>query len=119
MTHDSTFLKVASKQAEIAIGQIAFTEAYYQQVDFLPPMSFEEMIISQRKPKEIVSFKTLIYPLDNYVWAFILLSSTVMFIALILVRKGFNLMMGQAIPSQDNYRGAKNLTLEKGFLVFS
>ena len=78
---------MASKQSEIGIGQTAFTESYFEQVDFLPPMTYQELIISQRKPNEIVSFTTLIYPLDNYVWAFTLFSSAVMFIALMLVKK--------------------------------
>ena len=96
---------MASKQGEIGIGQTAFTKSYFERVDFLPPMTYQELIISQRKPKDIVSFTTLIYPLDNYVWAFTFLSAVVMFIALILVKKVGNHIKVRAIPSGDNYRG--------------
>ena len=105
MRHKLSFVKVASKQSEIGIGQTAFTESYFEKVDFLPPMTYQELIISQRKPNEIVSFTTLVYPLDNYVWAFTVLSAAVMFIALMLVKKVGNLMKDKAIPSGDNYRG--------------
>ena len=96
---------MASKQSEIGIGQTAFTESYFEQVDFLPPMTYQELIISQRKPNEIVSFTTLVYPLDNYVWAFTFLSGAVMFIALMLVKKVGNHIKGRAISGGDNYRG--------------
>ena len=105
MRHKLSFVKVASKQSEIGIGQTAFTESYFEQVDFLPPMTYQELIISQRKPNEIVSFTTLIYPLDNYVWGFTFLSAAVMLIALILVKKVDNHIKGRAISSGDNYQG--------------
>ena len=98
-------LKVASKQSEIGIGQTGLIENYFQEVDFLPPMTYSESIISQRKPKEIVSFTILIYPVDKYVWAFTLFSSFIMFIALKLENKFSNLINGEATQNKDNYKG--------------
>ena len=96
---------MASKQSEIGIGQTGLIENYFQEVDFLPPMTYSESIISQRKPKEIVSFTILIYPVDKYVWAFTLFSSFIMFIALKLENKLSNLINGEATLIKGNYKG--------------
>ena len=98
---------MASKQGEIGIGQAGFIELYFQKVDFLPPMTHYEFIISQRKPKEIVSYTALIYPVDKYVWVFTLLSSFIMFITLKLAKKVGNLITGPATPNEGNSRGKK------------
>ena len=73
---------MSSKQSELGIGQPNFADYRYMIVDYLPAMSMYEYIMGSKKPQEIISYDTIIYPMDAYVWLFVLISSLAQFILL-------------------------------------
>ena len=66
----------------MGIGQLNFADYRYKVVEFLPAMFMYEYIMHGKKPGEIASYDTIVYPFDGYVWLFTILSMTAQFLAL-------------------------------------
>ena len=91
------------------MAQLSFASYRLQLVDFLPWMYFYEFGIDGRKPPEISSFLALIYPFDFLTWVFSLLSSIIMFLALITMQKLWCQSSREAYLAEYLYQGKKSM----------
>ena len=98
--------QVATKQSELGIGQsgIVFGNRRFV-VDNLPWMSVYEWPIQTIKPKEIASFDTLMYPFDNYTWAFVFGAIIGEFTIMIIMQLVWSGLVGKSTPRDFVYQG--------------
>lgn len=93
------------KQSEIGIGQTFYTEYRFKLVDFLPHMSATAMFAASQKPKEIVSYLTIITPFDKYVWLFMMGCICAQFLLLVQMQHLYSYMTGTKVPKDFIYEG--------------
>ena len=98
--------QVATKLSELGIGQsgIVFGHRRFV-VDNLPWMSVYQWPIQNIKPKEIASFDTLMYPFDNYTWAFVFGAIVGEFIILIIMQLVWSGLVRKSTPRDFVYQG--------------
>ena len=65
---------------------------------------FEQFIASQ-KPKEIISFNTIIIPFDKYIWFFTLGCICTQFLLLIAMQYLYSYVTGTKNPNDFIYEG--------------
>ena len=97
------FLKVSIKESEIGIGQSGFSTYRNKLVDFLPNMYMHEFIMMSKKPHEIASFDTIIYPFDSFIWIFTLSSMLAVFIMLFLMQNCWHVASGMPYAYSSDY----------------
>ena len=93
------------KNGEIGMAQMSFASHRHQHVDYLPWMYFYEFVIMGRKPLEISSFLSPLYPLDSSTWVFSLLGTIVMFLILISMHKLWSHASGENSLPDYVYQG--------------
>ena len=103
----SILLQVSSKQSELGIGQPNFADYRYRMVDYLPAMNMYEYLMVTKKPQEVVSYDTIIYPLDTYVWLLIICSSLAEFTILYLLQNLWSYTSNHASPHDYIFEGYK------------
>ena len=64
-------------------------------------MYIHEFVMMSKKPHEIASFDTIIYPFDSYVWIFTLGSMLAEFVMLLLMQNSWHRASG--ISNNDDY----------------
>ena len=79
--------QVHQKDTEIAIGQIWYHNFFGQLIEYLPSMYVCTFLVQSQKPTAIISYDTLSYPFDKYLWYMTILFSTSVFILLIFIQK--------------------------------
>ena len=89
----------------MGIGQIPLDYDWLKVVDYLPYMYMYEILWLGKNPDNIMSYLTMIYPLDSYVWTFIFVSTISAYITLILIQKLWSYAAGQGDPSDYLYKG--------------
>ena len=104
----TVLLKVSIKESEMGIGQSSFSAYRNKLVDFLPNMYMHEFVMQSKKPHEIASFDTIIYPFDSFIWIFSLGSMLAVFAMLLLMQNSWNKASGT--PNNDDH-------VFEGFLV--
>ena len=94
-------LKVSNKESEMGIGQSSFSHYRNKLVDFLPNMYIHELVMQSKKPHEIATFDTIIYPFDTFIWIFSLSSMATVFVMLLVMQRSWYKASGQ--PNRDDY----------------
>ena len=97
--------KVATKQSELGIGQANLADYRYEVVDFLPPMYFYEYIFKSKRPDQIATYDTIVYPFDAYIWILISLSMTTHFLALFVMQNVWYITSGAKKPRDYIFEG--------------
>ena len=77
----------------------------YKLIEYLPHMLTYVYKVQSKKPKQIISFDALIYPLDSYTWYLTLTSSMVVLLLLIFIQKCWTHASGQINPSGWLFQG--------------
>ena len=93
------------KQCELGIGQTYYESYRFKLVDYLPSMySSDEFLLSQR-PKEIISYDTIVIPFDKYVWLFMLGCMCAQFLLLVKMQYLYSSLTGKGSPKDFIYEG--------------
>ena len=77
----------------------------YDVADFLSWMYFYEFSIESKRPDPIVSYETLIYPFDNYIWAFAFTLTLATFVLLVIFQVAWSLASGEPNPREWLFQG--------------
>ena len=75
------------KQSELGVGQTSFVSYRYKMVSYLPWMYVYEFPFTSKMPKPIVTYDTLTYPFDYYIWGFSIAFTIAMFVILATFQK--------------------------------
>ena len=82
-------------------------------MDTLPWMSVYEWQIENIMPKEMASFRTLLYPLDTFTWAFVFSVTVGEFAVLIIMQFAWSYVAQQSTPKYFVYQGKKKINYNK------
>ena len=96
---------MATKEAELGIGASSIAEYRYKVIDYLPWMYVFELSLTSRRPEEIASYDTLIYPFDSYIWCFIIGATLVTFTLLLTMQKLWNHIYGKSFTFDHIFKG--------------
>ena len=91
----------------MGIGQSSFSAYRNKLVDFLPNMYMHEFVMQSKKPYEIASFDTIIYPFDSFIWVFSLSSMLAVLFMLLLIQKSWLEVSGLQYNVNHIYEGIK------------
>ena len=89
----------------MGIGQPNFADYRYRIVDYLPAMYMYEYIMASKKPKEIASYDTIIYPFDAYSWLATICSILAEFLVLVFAQNLWSYMCSNTTPDDYVYQG--------------
>ena len=64
-------------------------------------MYIHELVMQSKKPHEIATFDTIIYPFDTFIWILSLSSMATVFVMLLLMQKSWYKASGK--PNKDDY----------------
>ena len=98
--------QVSSKQSELGIGQPNLAHYRYMIDDYLPAMSMYEYIMGSKKPEEIATYDTIIYPFDAATWLFTICSILSEFLLLILAQNLWSYIYKSKTPDDYIYEGS-------------
>ena len=101
-----------TKQSEAGIGQTVFALYRYKMVDYLQYMYDYPYSMFSQKPREIVSYDTLIYPFDNYVWAFTWCMIISQFVLLLFIQNMWSIASGKSNPQDYIFQGSNEVMRE-------
>ena len=87
------------------MGQMAYVKQRYDVADYLSWMYYYEFGIESQRPNQIVSFDTILFPFDNYIWAFSLFLTTVTFILLVIFQFAWSMASGEENPREWLFQG--------------
>ena len=93
------------KQCELGIGQIYYESYRFKLVDYLPPMYRSAELLLSQKPKEVISYDTIVIPFDKYLWFFMLGCMCAQFLVLVKMQQLYSRVTGKAIPKDLIYEG--------------
>ena len=74
-----------------------------------------ELVLSSRKPEEIASYDTLIYPFDSYIWGFIIGATLVTFMVLLTMQKLWNNIYGKTLTFDHIFKGINTKKITQHF----
>ena len=74
-------------------------------LDYLAPMFLNEYVFATARAKEIVSYKTLIHPFDEYVWCFTMASAFLIFATICILTKLENFITLTQTPKYNTFEG--------------
>ena len=94
-----------TKQSEIGMGQTQLALYRYKVVDYLHYMHEYPYVMFSRKPTEIVSYDSIIYPFDTYVWALTWIMITSQFILLVSLQNVWAIASGNTNPRDYIFQG--------------
>ena len=77
----------------------------YEVADYLSWMYYYEFNIESKRPDPIVSYDTLLYPFDNYIWAFTFAGTVATFIVLIMFQLAWSMASGETNPRGWLFQG--------------
>ena len=78
-----------------------------------------ELVLSSRKPEEIASYDTLIYPFDSYIWGFIIGATLVTFMVLLTMQKLWNNIYGKTLTFDHIFKGINTKEITQHFTSLS
>ena len=96
----------------MGIGQSSFTAYRNKVVDFLPNMYVYEFGMQSKKPHEMASFDTIIYPFDSLTWIFSLASMLAVFGTLLLMQNRWLRVSGESNNSNFMFEGPEKSKTE-------
>ena len=79
--------QVHQKDTEIGIGQNMYNNVFGKVIEYMPFMYAYTFVVQSRKAEAIITFDTLTYPFDKYLWYMTMLFSTSVFTLLIFIQK--------------------------------
>ena len=97
--------QVHKKAYEIGLGGVSISPNRYKWIEYFPWMYTYEFPVQSRKPEQIVSFDTLVYPFDGYVWCFTLSFTVGMFLVFIFIQKTWVFASGETPPNGWIFQG--------------
>ena len=106
---------MATKQTELGINALSIIDYRYPRIDYLPWMYVYELVLSSRKPEEIASYDTLIYPFDSYIWGFIIGATLVTFMVLLTMQKLWNNIYGKTLTFDHIFKGINTKEITQHF----
>ena len=74
-------------------------------LDYLAPMFLNEYVFATARAKEIVSYKTLIHPFDEYVWYFTMASAFLILATICILTKLENFITQTQTPKNNTFEG--------------
>ena len=74
-------------------------------VDFLPAMYMYEYIMKSKRPDEIATYDTIVYPFDAYIWILITISMMAQFFALFVIQNVWSSTSGNSNPKDYIFEG--------------
>ena len=77
----------------------------YNLVEYLHWMYVYEFLLSTKKPNEVASLGTLLYPFDFYVWAFTIASAIAVLICQMIARKLWLNSSRSTTDRNDTFQG--------------
>ena len=77
----------------------------FEVVDFLPPMYMYEYIFKSKKPDQIATYDTIVYPFDVYTWTFITISMMVQFLVLFVTQNTWSFSSRDTKPRDYIFEG--------------
>ena len=87
-----------TKQSELGIGQTGFASHRYNRVSYLPWMYMYNFVFLSKVPLPIVTYDTLIYPFDYFIWSFCATFTLVMFMVLATFQGVWAYASGESNP---------------------
>ena len=87
--------QVSMKQCELGIGQTYYESYRFKLVDYLPSMYNSAEFLLSQKPKEIISYDTIVIPFDKYVWLFMLGCMCAQFLFLVKMQYLYSSVTGK------------------------
>ena len=117
-------IQVSTKQSELGIGQAIFAHYRYKVIDYLPPMYTYEFIMKSKRPDQIATFDTIIYPFDTSIWIFFSVSVIAQFFTLFAMQNVWSYMSGYTNPKDYIFEGERyepicKIKIQRYFLSFS
>ena len=79
--------QVNEKNSEMALGQASYFHSFYQMIEYMPYVYTYTFVAQSQKPAAIISFDTLTYPFDKYIWYFTISFSMAVFTLLISIQQ--------------------------------
>ena len=68
-------------------------------------MYMYEYIMLSKRPDQIASYDTIVYPFDAYIWIFIVISMMAQFLALFVIQNVWSFMSGHSNPKDYIFEG--------------
>ena len=68
-------------------------------------MHMYEYIMKSKKPHEIATYDTIVYPYDAYIWIFIIVTMLAQFLALHILQRTWSFLSGQPNPRHYIFEG--------------
>ena len=75
-------------------------------VDFLPPMYMYEYIMRSKRPDQVATYDTIIYPFDAHIWILIALSIMAQFLTLFVMQNVWSITLGTKKPNDYIFEGS-------------
>ena len=93
----------------MGIGQPNFADYRYRIVDYFPAIYMYEYVMGSKKPEEIASYDTFIYPFDAYSWLCTICSILAEFLVLVFAQNLWSYMYSSTNPVDYVYQGTDSL----------
>ena len=93
------------KQCELGIGQIYYESYRFKLVDYLPSMYRSAELLLSQKPKEVISYDTIVIPFDKYLWFFMLGCMCAQFLVLVKMQQLYSSFLKNFIYEGISYNG--------------
>ena len=68
-----------------------------------------EYITGSKKPSEIASYDTIVYPFDTHIWIFTITCMVLEFVTLIIMQNIWALVSGHANPNNYIFEGDQDI----------
>ena len=68
-------------------------------------MHMYEYIMKSKKPNEIATYDTIVYPYDSYIWIFIIVTMLAQFLALHILQRTWSFLSRQPNPTHYIFEG--------------
>ena len=89
----------------MGIGQPIYADYRYGVVDYLSPMYMNEYVMASKKPSEIATYDTIVYPFDSYCWLFTICSILAEFLLLVFAQNLWCSMNDKNYQDDHIYEG--------------
>ena len=68
-------------------------------------MYMYEYIMRSKRPDQIATYDTIVYPFDTYIWIFIIISMMAQFLALFVIQNVWSFVSGNSNPKDYIFEG--------------
>ena len=78
------------RKVDLLLRPTSYTHQRYTRIDYLNHISSYEKYAYSRQPRKLPNFLTIINPMDNYIWLFLIITVLAMLVALVTIDKFFS-----------------------------